>query len=1540
MFARPGGGFLPRLWTGALRAGFAAATLLPVLARAQVPTPPPPYIGTLVTPHDSLLTSAAGALHAVLFTVHNITGHSTTFTITCDVGGVISSCYVDVPTLTLGIGASSGEDISVTDAGTGSGTVAMFATDGSYSDSGWYHVTFTGPPTPVLTRPRQNDSVFNRGHCLTTSRESMTWSCGDAMYFLQTPGYTTLDRDRSMTLVYASNTAEPLPVVATNVTIPSGPVPDRIHAILTVNDTVRTSVNYTAWSGSTRQVALNWNALSQLTGAYPYTLTVYTIVGTDSASASVNGLTTVVNRSASPYGNGWEWLGVERLVRNQPVNTTQTNLLWVDGDGSTRFYRRVGSSNTWMSAKDDGQDSITFASNQYTLTTRHGVQVIFDTSGRHIQTKNRAGQVTSFAWLNATQLDSVLLPPSGSGKAFKLQYATGGRLSGVRLDATNARNIVDTVDASSGAPQLTSWVWPDGTRMHFSYNGGHRLTKSVFSGQDSLALAYDTLALVKQSTVYYKDWHGTAQTSVTNYTPWQELGFGNAGGSSVAAGDTSTAVTTIDGPPIGSGFTTVFHVDQWGAPVAEKDPYGHITSYVRADTNAPGLVSEIDFPNNRKVSMYYNRVYQNGALDSLIDRGLASDSFPRQKTSWLYADGNDRDSPSQVTAPDGTVAHFGYNTMDLTAADTDSRGHVTAFAYNTSGSLEGQLTSITEQSVPTWIQHKHADSTINLVTSLSYNTLGNSVRVNNPAGGTALYYRDADGRLIGVTDPMRFKMNYYYDAMDRDTLAMSSTTLDSAVAGCLPNEFVCAPNLLDNLASNQVHTRRAYTLGRLTEIDDARNVSHKYSYDERGLMLKEIDEQGKADLMNYDAAGEMTTRVTRKSDTLTFSYDSLGRETRWIMPFDTVSTGGELLVAPADTVTSTYDNVGNLLVHKNRHGDITRTYFSNGTVRTEADHPGETFGDSETTMVSDSVHMAYNTGGRLDTLSWGDSDRVSYSYNTAGDLNTLTATWRTSAAARTESYQFKWDTLGRRRQIIYPYFFTSDTLHYDRLGVLRELGSTTSATVMPNRFRFSMTQDSVDVRGRPLHQGVSCIGVYGNTDPASPCGDWVPWENTTTYFRTGAIAIQSPRDRNGTVVTDSFTYDASGNRTKDIKRLPALLTTTLFYPALSNRVDSAQITLAGSGSSTTYYQYYPDGARRNDFNGGLTNVNGYQYDAAGRMVGYTHNLAVAANSCLYDPEGRMYQSCGGLAFSLLGPDAIHDATNSWFYVHAPGIDEPLLAIKRVPNTYLAQARLQIVSDGTGQLVSIADSSGGFNSLYAGPDHYTPGTWATAGMTSHAQTFDPQRLSSDSGAISSFRTRQYDPGTGTWLQEDHAGLAGGVNLYEYNGNDPNSFRDPTGTCPRISVNGKQVEIDANLEFTNGTPADATAVRQGIAEYWSGKIAGYKLSVNLSDTSAPAVEVTITGVGGNQILGAGAGTPNHGPGGVIHLQTTSNAPALGRLAAHEFGHVMDLPDVSDPRALMHSNPNGPSVSGTDVTNAIRNCGAASQQRTDSSSTGSEQ
>ena len=79
--------------------------------------------------------------------------------------------------------------------------------------------------------------------------------------------------------------------------------------------------------------------------------------------------------------------------------------------------------------------------------------------------------------------------------------------------------------------------------------------------------------------------------------------------------------------------------------------------------------------------------------------------------------------------------------------------------------------------------------------------------------------------------------------------------------------------------------------------------------------------------------------------------------------------------------------------------------------------------------------------------------------------------------------------------------------------------------------------------------------------------------------------------------------------------------------------------------------------------------------------------------------------------------------------------------------------------------------------------YGMGQWKEAGLTTRAQTFEPKRMETDAqwGEVQQFRNRAYDPSTGRWLQEDPIGVAGGINLYSYNGNNPATFRDPFELC---------------------------------------------------------------------------------------------------------------------------------------------------------------
>jgi hypothetical protein len=150
---------------------------------------------------------------------------------------------------------------------------------------------------------------------------------------------------------------------------------------------------------------------------------------------------------------------------------------------------------------------------------------------------------------------------------------------------------------------------------------------------------------------------------------------------------------------------------------------------------------------------------------------------------------------------------------------------------------------------------------------------------------------------------------------------------------------------------------------------------------------------------------------------------------------------------------------------------------------------------------------------------------------------------------------------------------------------------------------------------------------------------------------------------------------------------------------------------------------------------------------------------IMPNSCRYDGDGRMVEACGGTVVRLLGNNAARDVDGDWWYVQALGLDELILAVRRHPLGPIdtTEVWLELVSDGRGQLIAIADSLGQLSSTYAGQD-YAPDPRGTSGITSRSQTFGPRRWTTDAlGDVSTFRTREYDPGTGSGCRRIPRGL---------------------------------------------------------------------------------------------------------------------------------------------------------------------------------------
>jgi hypothetical protein len=376
----------------------------------------------------------------------NVTGN-VTYAVSCS-GTAIVSCNAP-DHASANITAQSSDVVTVgftTAAANRTGTVKLIASSGTVADTGFVSITSgaTNGPLTIAMNSLNPGTSISRGQCLTIAAgDDAAYECGDLRLVHALPTTTTLNKARTPTLIYTSAHAHPVTLIAVDVTVDgtssqlNGACATQITARLRFAnaDTAERAFPWTGPCGqrATRRVVVpvDAQAHSMATGVYPYVLQVTVAANGLSWTASdSSGVLAVVNRSGGHFGAGW-WLdGVEQLFA---VPGHNDQLFWVGGDGSTRLYTQVASSNLFMvNPTLDRPDSIVKMSDtDYRRRLRNGAYVQFGAFLLHSRTVNASGQATQFVWNTSTgQLDSIMLAvpnPSNSGsrRVYAFTYTSG-----------------------------------------------------------------------------------------------------------------------------------------------------------------------------------------------------------------------------------------------------------------------------------------------------------------------------------------------------------------------------------------------------------------------------------------------------------------------------------------------------------------------------------------------------------------------------------------------------------------------------------------------------------------------------------------------------------------------------------------------------------------------------------------------------------------------------------------------------------------------------------------------------------------------------------------------------------------------------------------------------------------------------------------------------------------------------------------------------------------------------------------------------------
>ena len=278
------------------------------------------------------------------------------------------------------------------------------------------------------------------------------------------------------------------------------------------------------------------------------------------------------------------------------------------------------------------------------------------------------------------------------------------------------------------------------------------------------------------------------------------------------------------------------------------------------------------------------------------------------------------------------------------------------------------------------------------------------------------------------------------------------------------------------------------------------------------------------------------------------------------------------------------------------------------------------------------------------------------------------------------------------------------------------------------------------------------------------------------------VVVSYGYDRNSNVT--SLTYKTSGGTT--------LGTLTYGYDA-----DDQRVSVGGSFARTNLpttaqsLSYNPDNSLKtlgsvtvqNDDNGDITCMVSspcpqFSYDARGHLQ--QAGTGVAAVDFSYDALGRRNQLTTAVTNTTYQYDGLNIA-QTWFngftgqastYLSGLGLDElfSFTFWNGVTNT-----NDSVLRDPLNSAVAVTDSSQALQDQYT----YDPyGNTSDSGGSS-ANPFQFTGRENDGNGLYYMRGRYYAPAIGRFISRDPAGFAGGFNLYEYAGDDPVDFSDPTG-----------------------------------------------------------------------------------------------------------------------------------------------------------------
>ncbi|WP_161795339.1 RHS repeat-associated core domain-containing protein [Xanthomonas sp. GPE 39] len=538
---------------------------------------------------------------------------------------------------------------------------------------------------------------------------------------------------------------------------------------------------------------------------------------------------------------------------------------------------------------------------------------------------------------------------------------------------------------------------------------------------------------------------------------------------------------------------------------------------------------------------------------------------------------------------------------------------------------------------------------------------------------------------------------------------------------------------LQDVGGIAAQTAFAYdALDHVTQVTDPKGLSTTYAYDGLGELTTLTSPDTGTTTYTYDSAGNRATQTDARGVTVNYSHDALNRLTSVAYPDASLNVSYRYDLSPSTCASGETNAVGRLSHMQDASGSTDYCYDRFGNlVRKVQTTNGNVF----------VLRYAYTPGGQLSQLTYPDGAVVDYVRNTQGQTTEVGVT-----------------PVGGTRQVLlnnasyYPFGPVAGWTY----GNGRPMQRVLDQDYHP--------QAITDTRTDGLAVGFAFDPV-GNLSALTAPGNTAPVVGLD-YDALGRLSAFKDGPT-GTVI-DGYSYDATGNR---LSAQVNGVTQHYAYPADSHHlasVEGATRSYDAAGNTTsiggaTQAFVYDDSARLRQAkrNGALAME--YRYNGRGEQV--QRFLGTTNTYTLYDEAGHWlgdYDNNGAPLQQAIWlddlPVGVLAAGTKLNYIQPDHLGSPRAVIDSVRD--VAIWRWDLKGEAFGNTAPDQD-----------PDR--DGTAFVLNLR-----FPGQRYDAASGLNQNY-FRDYEPGTGRYVQSDPIGLGGGTNTYAYVINNPLMFIDPLG-----------------------------------------------------------------------------------------------------------------------------------------------------------------